>query len=222
MASSLSYFYKDHNMTTIPHSLDAHQTLPGLRSAVIAGHADKWFFLSGDHPATGERALRAESCLLQPERGDTVLVCSGVVVGVTTVSYILAVLSRTDPQRGALMLPGGATMTAENGNLSISAQQIDMTGQQALKLQAPQLAITAVQADMRFNSLTTVAQTITTTVSRLLQKATDSFRWTQNLDESRAGRMRLQVSERLHIKAKHASMIAEGQVKIDGEKIDLG
>jgi hypothetical protein len=209
-------------MTSTHHTLDAHQPLPALRSAMITGQADKWFFLGGDNAATGERALRAESCLLQPELGDTVLVCSGVVVGVTTVSYVLAVLSRTDPQQGALMLPGGATLTADNGSLSIAARQIDLAGQQALKLQAPQLAITAVQASMTFNSLNTIAQTITTTVGRLLQRATDSFRWTQNLDESRAGRMRLQVSERLHIKAKHASMIAEGQVKIDGEKIDLG
>ena len=209
-------------MTTAPQALEASQPLLGLRSAVIAGQADKWFFLSSNNAASDERALRAESCLLQPERGDTVLVCSGVAVGVTSVSYILAVLSRTDPQQGALLLPGGASLTADNGNLSIAARRIDLAGQQALKLQAPDLAITAVQADMKFNSLSTIAQTITTTVGRLLQKATDSFRWTQNLDESCAGRMRLQVSERLHIKAKHASMIAEGQVKIDGEKIDLG
>lgn len=209
-------------MTTAPQALEASQPLLGLRSAVIAGQADKWFFLSSNNAASDERALRAESCLLQPERGDTVLVCSGVAVGVTSVSYILAVLSRTDPQQGALLLPGGASLTADNGNLSIAARRIDLAGQQALKLQAPDLAITAVQADMKFSNLSTIAQTITTTVGRLLQKATDSFRWTQNLDESRAGRMRLQVSERLHIKAKHASVIAQGQVKIDGEKIDLG
>ena len=209
-------------MTTAPQPLEASQLLLGLRSAVIAGQADKWFFLSSNNAASDERALRAESCLLQPERGDTVLVCSGVAVGVTSVSYILAVLSRTDPQQGALLLPGGASLTADNGNLSIAARRIDLAGQQALNLRAPHLAITAAQADMKFDTLSTIAQNITTTVGRLLQKATDSFRWTQNLDESRAGRMRWQVSERLHIKAKHASVIAQGQVKIDGEKIDLG
>ena len=209
-------------MTTAPQALEASQPLLGLRSAVIAGKADKWFFICSDRAFADERALRAESCLLQPERGDTVLVCGGVAVGVTSVSYILAVLSRTDPQQGALMLPGGVKMTAENGNLSVAAKQIDLSGQQALNLRAPHLAITAAQADMKFDTLSTIAQNITTTVGRLLQKATDSFRWTQNLDESRAGRMRWQVSERLHIKAKHASVIAQGQVKIDGEKIDLG
>ena len=209
-------------MTPTSQTLDAHQSVLGLRSAVIAGQADKWFFLSSDQAANGERALRAESCLLQPESGDTVLVCSGVAVGVTSVSYILAVLSRTEPQQGALMLPGGASLKADNGNLSVAAKNIDLAGEQSLRLQAPQLAITAAQADMTFNTLNTIAQNITTTVGRLLQKARDSFRWTQNLDESRAGRVRMQVAERLHIQAKHASVIAQGQVKIDGEKIDLG
>lgn len=222
MASRLNNFYRANTMTTIPQPFDTSQLALALRSAVVAGQADKWFFLSGCATESGERALRAESCLLQPERGDTVLVCSGVAVGVTSVSYILAVLSRTDPQQGALMLPGGATLTADNGNLTVSARQLDLAGDQSLNLKAPNLAITAVQADMTFNNLSTVAQTITTTVGRLLQKATDSFRWTQNVDESRAGRMRLQVAERLHIKARHASLMAEGQVKIDGDKIDLG
>lgn len=209
-------------MTTTPQLFDAAHCTPGLRAALVAGQADKWFFLSNSDSQPDTRALRAESCLLQPELGDTVLVCSGVTVGVTAVSYILAVLSRAEPQQGALLLPGGACIVAENGNLSVTAKHIDLAGEQALHMKAPNFAITAAQADLKFNALSTIAQSITTTAGRLLQKATNSFRWTENLDESRAGRMRLQVSERLHIQAKHASVIAQGQVKIDGEKIDLG
>ena len=44
----------------------------------------------------------------------------------------------------------------------------------------------------------------------------------ENLDETRAGRVRLQVKDRFHLTSRHASVIAEGQVKIDAEKIDLG
>ncbi|MCP6652381.1 DUF3540 domain-containing protein, partial [Klebsiella pneumoniae] len=72
-------------------------------------------------------------------------------------------------------------------------------------MSAPQVTVVAVAGDLQFNSLrasilefrgvlgkvSTVAQSMTSTVGRLVQKATDSFRWTQNLDESRAGRMRL-------------------------------
>jgi hypothetical protein len=212
----------------------------GLVSAIVTGQADKWFFLgSADLQGgawAGDRALRADSCLIAPECGDTVLVCNGVAVGVTAISYILAVLSRAHPSQGVVMLPGGATICANDGKLSLVATEIGIEGQGAVTVSAPQVKVVAVAGDLQFNSLrasildfrgvlgkvSTVAQSMTSTVGRLVQKATDSFRWTQNLDESRAGRMRLQVAERFHLKSRHASVIAEGQVKIDGQKIDLG
>lgn len=203
----------------------------GLVSATVTGQADKWFFLSGV-----DRALRADSCLIAPECGDTVLVCKGVTVGPSTVPYILAVLSRAHPLHGVLALPGGATISSGEGKLSFAAKEIALDGERCVSLKAPRVDMQAAQADMQFASLrttikdfcgilgsvTTVAQNINSTVGRLLQKATNSFRWTENLDETRAGRMRLQVVERFHLKSRHASVIAEGQVKIDAEKIDLG
>jgi hypothetical protein len=214
------------------------QASPGLVSAVVTGQADKWFFLDAGAgaAAVADRALRAESCLIEPECGDTVLVCQGVAVGLTSVPYILAVLSRADAQQGVLALPGGARIRAEAGALAFVASDISLEGAHSVSLKAPQLAVTAAEGELRFNrlastigelsaslgSVRTVAQAVTSTVGRLVQKATNSFRWTENLDESRAGRMRLQVAERFHLKSRHASVIAEGQVKIDAEKIDLG
>jgi hypothetical protein len=211
-----------------------------LISATVTGQADKWFFLSGadlqGSPYAADRALRADSCLIAPECGDTVLVCNGVAAGVTAISYILAVLSRAHPSQGVVILPGGATICANDGKLSLVATEIGIKGQGAVTVSAPQVKVVAVAGDLQFNSLrasildfrgvlgkvSTVAQSVTSTVGRLVQKTKDSFRWTENLDETRAGRMRLQVAERFHLKSRHASVIAEGQVKIDGEKIDLG
>lgn len=211
-----------------------------LVCATVTGQADKWFFLSRADPEGSahacDRALRADSCLIAPECGDTVLVCKGVAVGVTAISYILAVLSRAHPSQGVVMLPGGATICANDGKLSLIATEVGIEGRSAVLVRAPQVKVVAVAGELQFNSLrasildfrgvlgkvSTVAQSMTSTVGRLVQKATDSFRWTQNLDESRAGRMRLQVAERFHLKSRHASVIAEGQVKIDGQKIDLG
>ncbi len=221
-------------LNTIPTPASALEQSLGLVHATVTGQADKWFFLGG--PDVSERALRAESCLLAPECGDTVLVCKGVTVGVTSVPYILAVLSRAHPSHGVLALPGGAAITAGDGKLAFTASKITMEGGQSVSVSAPQVDMKAVEGDMQFVSLrtsikdlrgvlgsvTTVAQTINSTVGRLLQKATNSFRWTENVDETRAGRMRLQVAERFHLKSKHTSMISEGQVKIDAEKIDLG
>jgi hypothetical protein len=73
-----------------------------------------------------------------------------------------------------------------------------------------------------FGTISTVAQQMTSTVGRLIQRARDSVRWIDNADETRAGRVRMQVEERMHVTARHATILAEGQVKIDADKIDLG
>ena len=205
-----------------------------LETACVTGQADKWFFLGG--LANAERALRADSCLLAPECGDTVLVCTGVSVGLTSVPYILAVLSRAHSANGMLILPGGATISGADGKLSFAAKEVLLEASQAVSINAPRVSLAATDGELKFirlrsmvqdfygafGQVQSVAQSINSTVGRLLQKATNSFRWTENVDETRAGRMRLQVEERYHLKARHASVIAEGQVKIDAEKIDLG
>lgn len=227
------------NNSVLQASLSVDSSV-GLVCATVTGQADKWFFLgdidSQNQGALVERALRADSCLIAPECGDTVLVCKGVAVGVTAVSFILAVLFRAHPSSGVLELPGGAKICANNGGLALVATEIEIEGQSAVAITAPRVKVVAFSGDLQFKKLRTsildlrgvmgnvitVTQNMTSTVGRLVQKATDSFRWTENLDESRAGRMRLQVAERFHLKSRHASVIAEGQVKIDGQKIDLG
>ena len=229
-------------MKTISGPLASPATSPsiGLVCATVTGQADKWFFYSSadlqGNPYACDRALRADSCLTAPECGDTVLICKGVTVGVSAISYILAVLSRAHPSQGVVMLPGGATICTNDGKLFLVATEIGIKGKSAVTVSAPQVKVVAVAGELQFNSLrasilelkgvlgkvSTVAQSVTSTVGRLVQKTKDSFRWTQNLDETRAGRMRLQIAERFHLKSRHASLIAEGQVKIDGEKIDLG
>lgn len=205
-----------------------------LETGTITGQADKWFFLSG--LSDTDRALRADSCLLAPESGDTVLVCTGVSQGLTSVPYILAVLSRAHPANGVLTMPGGATISGDQGKLSFAAKEVLLEASQAVSISAPRVSLAAADGELKFTRLRSmvqdfygafgqvqsVAQSINSTVGRFLQKATNSFRWTENVDETRAGRMRLQVEERYHLKARHASVIAEGQVKIDASKIDLG
>jgi hypothetical protein len=217
----------------IPLARPGSDAAPGLAYATVTGRADKWFFLEGAAPVTIERALRADSCLIEPGCGDTVLVCNG---GATAVSYILAVLVCAERDRSRLVLPGGVELHADHGKLQVDAQQIDLAAHQGVSLQAPKIDMTAIAGDLKFHRLeasaqefqarlgvvTTIAQSVNSTVGRLIQKAKNSFRWIENLDETRAGRVRMKVDERFHLHAKHATMLADGQVKIDGEKIDLG
>jgi len=194
----------------------------GLSYATVTGRAEKWLFLS----AGGGRALRADSCLLEPECGDTVLVCDG---GEKAVSYVLAVLSRAQRDSASLCLPGDVALHTEQGCLMVQAPK-------RLALQSPEIAMAALSGDMKFQRLNVsvqqtearfgtaklVAKTLNSTIGQLLQKARDSFRWIENLDETRATRVSIQASERYSLATRNAAILAERQVKIDGKKIDLG
>ena len=204
---------------------------PQLVLATVSGHAENWFFVDG--AAGGERCLRAESCLLEPEIGDTVLLCAGAA-GVA--SYILAILARASSSGGTLTLPGGNAIVSDEAQLRLAARSVALTAGERVTLAAPRVEVNALSGEMRFVRLSSlietldakvgaaslVASALTTTVGRLVQKARDAFRFTENLDETRAGRLRLKVDGRYHLEAEHAAILAEGLVKIDGEKIDLG
>ena len=204
---------------------------PQLMLATVSGCAENWFFVDGVENC--ERCLRAESCLLEPEVGDTVLLCTGSS-GVAP--YILAILARVSSSGSTITLPGGSSIVTDEGKLRLAARSVEVAGEQRLVLSAPRLEVSALSGDMRFHrlsglmetldakvgALSLVASTLNTTVGRLVQKARDCFRWTENLDETRAGRLRLKVEGRYHLESAHAAILAEGLVKIDGEKIDLG
>lgn len=204
----------------------------GLHYATVTGRGDKWFFLGA---ATGgaERAQRADSCLIEPDCGDTVLVCAA---GGNAPAYILAVLARAERESAVLALPGGVVFNTDHGKLQVNARQLEMAATDSLALHAPKLGVAALQGDIKFGTLETSAQqvqarfgainlmarTLNSTVGRLVQKVKNSFRWVDELDETRAKRVRMQVEGRHEVRAGHATVIAAGQVKIDGEKIDLG
>ncbi len=199
----------------------------GMAWATVTGRAGQWFFLD----AVAARACRAPSCLIEPDCGDTVLVCHGGAV-----TYVLAVLAQAAPAGAAIVLPGGAALHTADGALRIEASRIELSACEAVAVEAPKLALAGLLGELKFHRLdasiseaharigmlSTVANRVTSTIGRLVQKTRDSFRWTANLDETRAGRVRVKVEERLHVTARHASLLADGQMKIDGAKVDIG
>ena len=64
--------------------------------------------------------------------------------------------------------------------------------------------------------------TLSATLGRLLSRSIESFRSVQGLDETRAGRSSTIVQDHHQLRAGHITTRAEGFVKIDGQKIDLG
>lgn len=212
-----------------PHADDADAR---MAYATVVGRVDAWFFLTGQNGAP-QRAQRAASCLIEPERGDAVLVVHGPTAAD---AYILAVLSRAEPDNAKLALPGGIAIQAKAGALTVRARRVNLEASESAAMQAPSVSLSGISGEMRFMRLEAVAQkmrahfgavqgvaqSVTTTVGRVVQRVGNSLRQVEKLDETRAGRVRMQVEDRFDLKSRHASVRAVGQVKIDGEKIDLG
>lgn len=192
------------------------------------------------------RAQLAPSCLLQPEIGDVVLLCLAPEMPSTAVrngthalpcrQHILAVLSRVDAAQSSVMLPGGVRFATQAGSLRVEGHEIELAASAALKARTPQLTIEAVRGDLRFGHANASAGSITacigelqlfarklaTQVDRLLLKARNSFRTVAELDDLHAGRTRWEVDGHAQLHARQTTLLAEGVVKIDGQRIDLG
>ncbi|TDV28729.1 uncharacterized protein DUF3540 [Paraburkholderia caballeronis] len=203
--------------------------------ATVTGRAGPWFFIqrADATPPCAPRALRADSCLIEPACGDTVLVCAA---DAPASSYIVAVLVRAAQASAALVLPGDVSLHTEAGALRVEAARIDLHASRRVELEAPEIGLSGLRGEIRFarfdaaiqqlhagvGTVRTFAHKVTHTVGRLIVRARDSLRWVDDTDETRAGRVRMQVDERFHLSARHATVLAEGQVKIDASKIDLG
>lgn len=211
-----------------------------LHAATVTGRAGQWFLIDSH----AERALQAQSCLLEPQTGDLVLVCGALpaqpaadgVTATTSVPYLLAVLTRPQPSTGTVMLPGGATIESSEGELRMRGTRIALEGEEAVdastrafSLNAVSTSITSHEANARITSfdagierLTLVARNFLSTVGRAVFRAKDSSRWIEGNDELRAGTARWHVSGDAHLHTRHTTLVSDEMTRIDGSKIELG
>ena len=196
---------------------------------VVRRDAEEFLLLT-----TGTLALRgkkAAGCLLEPEENDTVLVVRNSPEGV----FILTVLERgTTVSR--IVLPGDATLSAEGGTLRLAGDSVELAGEKAASLEAPEIRMQGVRGDVSFlnlsltasvaeakaGKLSLVAAVIDTVSERITQRVRDCFRWVARMDSTKAGQMSINTENRFDLKADAVSMNARCEVKIDGDKIHLG
>lgn len=196
----------------------------------IAGIVNDWYLF--DHHVGSSRAKVSASCLLTPDVGDEVLVFAG-----KTNNYIMSVLERANSGRNAeIVFPTGAQLHCPSGSLSLKAESVNINGTNTLDLNARTLSVQSTDAQLRSTNFDTwigkldaralsvkvVANQVSTVVGRLIERAKQRFQWIEGVHETRAGRIRMASSDRIQMTSKHTSIRAEGYVKIDGEKIDLG
>jgi len=154
-----------------------------------------------------------------------------------TNNYIMSVLERVNSHHPAeIMFASGAQVVCQSGTLGLTADRVNLNGTETLELNAHRLSMKSTKSELRsanFDawigkasakalSIELVANQVSTVFGRLIARVKQSFRWIEGVDETRAQRIRMAASDHIQMTSKHTSIRAEGYVKIDGEKIDLG
>ncbi|MDR5837111.1 DUF3540 domain-containing protein [Caballeronia sp. LZ034LL] len=214
---------------------------PALTTASVTGRAGEWFYLDGQT----EGALRAASCLLEPQPGDLVLVCDAlpahpVEAGVTaavSVAYVLAVLVRSQATATAtLALPGGTALESADGELRVRAPRITLEGADQIRASTREFALDSVSAsivshraqarigalDAGIERLSLVAKSFVSTVGQLLSRVQDSTRRIEGNDDLHAGSAHWRVEGHAHMHTRHTTLMSDEVTRVDGSKIELG
>lgn len=201
-----------------------HQTLPREASLFYACVEGK--VAGGNYRLrldNGEvlTAAPAVGCFLTPEPGDEVLLADD-----GRRSVILMVLSRVK-DRGRISLPE----TCE-----VAGGEITFTGRKDIRLEAPQIGLTGLLGEVRFNVLSflshwcefrskkiiTVGEVWDRVIGRLTERIRDSYRRIENTEQTTAGRIRTAVRGRFALSSQNVTLTAAEEVKVDGKKIHLG
>ena len=135
-------------------------------------------------------------------------------------------------------LTGKTTLTVPEGDLALCSEKgsIRLEAAKDIELHSPQFSLEAGKgqikiADVDYQGVrlgASIAQTklflgkLNSTVGRLIEKAKNVYRQVDNLNQLKAGRMRTLVKGSYHLKGESINQKAEKDVRIDGNKINLG
>lgn len=175
-----------------------------------------------------------------PKEGDKVLVAgenlqSGYIIGVLPASQPSSAARFTieeDEESGKTIVSvpqGDLDFRAETGNINLDAAK-------NINLNCHEFGLDSAKGDIKITEATyqgrilgmTVERTklllgkVNSTIGRLVEKAKNVYRDVENLNQLKAGRMRTLVDGSYHLKGERIIEKAKKEVRIDGEKINLG
>lgn len=191
------------------------------RGEVLRLHDASGQLLFEHHPELGRSIVHAPLGSLELRAaGDLELSAGGAV----------RVRSGTD-----LDLEGGGAVRVATAKLGDGAQSaLTMEGGRAA-LETERLGVDVTRADVRVNEANLVANTLRTVAGRvkhqaqaieiraerLVERTKESWRETEGLSQTRAGRIRMVAEQAFHAIGERAVLKARQDVKIKGEKIYL-
>ncbi len=168
-------------------------------------------------------AERSVSCLLQPEKDDLVLISENGLGN----AYIITVLERANSQ---------PAMVSVNGDMIINGQgNLSFKGGSSLNLVTPQIVLKMRQARIAFNNFTfagamltscgnqllSICENVETRTTELKERVRRLYRRVRD-EDSRLDRFTCRVQGRFSIAAQDCSIDAEKQMRLNGNKIELG
>lgn len=168
------------------------------------------------HRGQSENAMRAFSCLVEPEPGDLVLVsrAEGAL-------WILAVLARRGGAAMRLAMPDGATIAAEGGRLNLAAKTLVMQAEDA-QLAARSLEVTAGRTDAHLGRVSLLAEAIETIAQRIMGRFRRSYRFIEENEQVRARDIDQRASGHMHIRGDTTTLQGGALVKLQASQIHLG
>lgn len=178
------------------------------------------------------RARRAVGCLVCPEEGDLVLVAAA-----REGAWVLTVLERDAGAATRVVVEGDLEFRLPTGSFSIASQEgVNVASGAPVSVVAPSLEVHAPRGrvsiqDLEFlggfvgieaEKVRVTAGAVEQVVDRLTQRARRVYRFVEEFEQLRAGRIDYVAKKLLELHGGNAAVTAEGLVKVDGEQIHVG
>lgn len=177
------------------------------------------------------KSRKAPSCLIEPRSSDLVLLYGDRDGD----AYILAVLERDRGGRTSLVFEEGLSIKIQNGDFKVAAENIQFAGRE-FSLSTAEIRIDSLKGRVRIMDLSFLGKALNSqvrrirwaaefcdsVVNRLSQRVQRSYRFIEDFEQTRAGRVLCLVKNTLFMKGKQSIITAEKRIKMDAEKIHLG
>lgn len=178
------------------------------------------------------RARRAVSCLVEPQRGDEVL-----LVAREGACFVLAVLTREEGGKTRLSAEGDLEINLKKGRFVVASQEgIDLVAAKDVSITAGGLNVRAGEGNVfidRLSMLGTVARaeiekvklfagSLDSVLDRLHQKVKRSYRRVEEVDQVKAGQIDYVAEKTMTLRSTNTVMTAEELVKVDADQVHLG